>query len=351
VFVTAAEDSDTEEQGLLLGAADYVTKPIMLPVLKARIHNLMARYQAEAHLRLAGSLFHHATEGILVVDDDQRIIDVNPALCGITGYRREELIGQTPRLFDSGRHDRTFFQRFWQGLKQEQGWTGEIWNRMKDGSVRPQWLKVATVRREAGHISHFVALYADIGQLMANHELLERQAYYDGLTGLPNRLLLADRVRQAIAQCERSCELMAVGLLDLDDFKTVNDQFGHAAGDGVLVEMARRFQRALRKGDTLARWGGDEFVVLLLTLADVGECAEVAQRMLDHAREPISLPTTRNRLSVSLGFAFCPSHGTEFEQLLHASDRAMYQAKRAGKQGYRLFGSGEAGDASSADPG
>jgi len=350
VFVTAARDIAAEEQGLLLGADDYVTKPVVLPVLRARIRNLLARSQAEARLRLAGSVFQHAAEGILVADENQRIVDVNPALCDITGYSREELIGQTPRLFASGRHDRAFFERLWQALRHEQGWTGEIWNRMKDGTIRPQWLTVATVRHRAGRISHFVALFADIGQLITRHEQLERQAYYDALTGLPNRLLFGDRVRQAIGHAERSGRLMALGLLDLDDFKTVNDHSGHAAGDDVLVEMARRLQRGVRKGDTLARWGGDEFVVLLPQLADVDECAEIGRRLLDQVQEPIDLPTTPVQLTASLGFALCPAHGTELGPLLHAADQAMYQAKRAGKQRYRLFGSGEAGDALSADP-
>lgn len=292
----------------------------------------------DEQLRLAASVFTHAREGITIANADGIIIDVNEAFTRITGYSRQEVIGQNPRILKSGRQDAAFYADMWQSLNGAGHWSGEIWNRRKNGEVYPELLTISAVRDERGNARHYMALFADITAIKEHQNQLEHIAHFDALTHLPNRLLLADRLQQAMAQTQRRGKQLAVVYLDLDGFKAVNDQHGHDAGDQLLISLASAMKHALREGDTLARLGGDEFVAVLSDLDSVEVCQHMLTRLLDAASAPVNLGNVTLRCSASLGATFYPqAQNIEADQLLRQADQAMYQAKMAGKNRYRLF--------------
>jgi diguanylate cyclase (GGDEF)-like protein/PAS domain S-box-containing protein len=299
------------------------------------------RQQTEARLRLAASVFDNANEGICITDAEQRIIDVNPTLCQLTGYPREALIGQTPRAFQSGRQDSAFYQSMWQAINRDGHWHGELWNRHRGGELYAVRLTVSAVRDASASITHYIGIMVNITASKQHVAQLEHVAHFDALTGLPNRLLLADRMRQAIAHTHRGDTFLAVCYLDLDGFKPINDQCGHDAGDRVLAEIGRRLDACLRGGDTVARLGGDEFVLLLSGLHRNDEYETTLHRVLDEMRAPLGISGQSFQISASIGVALCPRHGTDQDELLRRADQAMYVAKQAGKNCWRIFEPGK----------
>jgi diguanylate cyclase (GGDEF)-like protein/PAS domain S-box-containing protein len=299
------------------------------------------RQQTESRLRLAASVFDNANEGICITDAAQRIIDVNPTLCQLTGYSRETLLGQTPRAFQSGRQDPAFYQAMWQAIQRDGHWHGDLWNRHRKGEYYAVRLTVSAVRDAAGSVSHYIGIMVNITDYKQHVAQLERVAHFDALTGLPNRLLLADRLRQAIAHTQRGDTFLAVCYLDLDGFKPINDQCGHETGDRVLAEVGRRLDACLRGGDTVARLGGDEFVLLLSGLHRHDEYETTLHRVLDEMRAPLKFDGQSFHISASIGVALCPRHGTDQDELLRQADQAMYLAKQAGKNCWRVFEPGK----------
>ncbi len=344
IFVTALLEKHAEMKGLALGAVDYLTKPINIDIAKLRIHNLLEREQLrreiqlrESEQRLAASVFANTHDGIMITDVNNHIIEVNNAFTRITGYHREEVLGKKPSLLKSGRQSAEFYADLWKTLLIENHWNGEIWNRQKNGDLYAALTSISIVRDEQGHIHHFIGLFADITSLK-NHEYdLERVAHFDSLTGIPNRLLLADRMAQALAYVKRSGNQMALCYLDLDGFKQINDEFGHEAGDQLLLEIAKRIKQCLRNGDTVARIGGDEFVLLLLELTKISECETIIERMLHVVAEPITLSGCMVSVSASLGFTLFPEDNADAETLVRHADQAMYIAKQSGKNRYHRF--------------
>lgn len=215
-----------------------------------------AQLAVEKQLSLHATAFRSAHDGITLTDASGNILDVNPAFSRITGWERSEVIGRNPRVLKSGRHEREFYEAMWKSLNETDNWRGEIWNRNKYGEVYPELLSISAVRDGTGTLTNYVAVFSDIGRLKAQEFQLTQMAYYDSLTELPNRTLLADRLLQGIAQTSRSSSLMAICYLDLDGFKPINDTWGHASGDQVLVEIANRMRKFMRGGDTVARLGG-----------------------------------------------------------------------------------------------
>ena len=338
VLVTADDSTETQVKGLELGADDFIAKPVAVPVVQARVRNLLERKRSAEKLKEAASVFEHANEGILITDAEGTILDVNAAFSRITGYRRDEVIGKNPRILNSGRQDRAFYERMWQSLKDEEMWTGEIWNRRKDGDIYAELLTISAVRDADHRARRFVALFSDISDQKAHERRLEQSAHHDALTRLPNRILLADRMEQAMARAVRRSERLAVGFLDLDGFKEINDRYGHEAGDRLLVTLAERMKGVLREGDTLARLGGDEFVLLLPDLPDIDVCPALLTRLLETVAEPVTDEDRTLRVSASLGVTFYPqAQPTDAERLLRQADQAMYQAKLAGKNRYHLI--------------
>jgi diguanylate cyclase (GGDEF)-like protein/PAS domain S-box-containing protein len=296
-----------------------------------------AQLLAEDRLRLHSTAFHSSHEGIVLADAEGNILDINPAFTRITGYERAEAIGRNPRMIKSGRHDQEFYADMWKSILGTGSWQGEIWNRNKYGEVYPELLSISAVRNAEGRLTNFVAVFSDISRLKEQEKQLTQMAYYDALTGLPNRVLLADRLAQAISQTRRSSAMLAVCYLDLDGFKPVNDTYGHETGDRLLVEMAGRLKDILRGGDTVARLGGDEFVLLLLGLRSVEECEQAMQRLLQVISQPLAVVPEALALSASVGVAVFPTDDADPDTLLRHADQAMYQAKQAGKNRYHIF--------------
>ena len=310
----------------------------LLGLFSRLLVNLTARRQTEDKLRQSASVFENTHEGILITDADASIVDVNNAFSMITGYPRAEVLGRNPSLLGSGHHDANFYAEMWRALKQRGMWSGEIWNRRKNGEVYAVMQTINAVRDEHGRTRRYVSLFADITPLKAHQRQLEHIAHYDALTHLPNRVLLADRLQQAMARATRGHTLVALAYLDLDGFKQVNDRHGHATGDKLLVHLAVQMKHALREGDTLARLGGDEFVAVLIDL-DSREAGEpIIQRLLAAAIEPVRVGQLELRVSASIGVSFFPQAADiDADQLLRQADQAMYQAKKSGKNRRHLF--------------
>lgn len=292
---------------------------------------------ADHRLRLAASVFANSYEGIVITDADSIILDVNPSFSRITGYSADEVIGNTPRILNSGRQQPAFYEQMWAAIRDSDHWRGEIWNRRKNGEVYVEMLAISAVRDAAGKLTHYVGVFSDISSLKAHAAELERIAHFDPLTGVPNRRLLNDRLTRAVARARRSTKLLAVCYLDLDGFKPINDQHGHATGDQLLVEVTRRLQHTLREEDTLARIGGDEFVLLLGGIASIAESHAALERVLAETSAPVELGDETVSVSTSIGVTLFPLDDSDAETLLRHADMAMYEAKEAGRNCYRMF--------------
>ncbi|NOR81118.1 MAG: EAL domain-containing protein, partial [Methyloprofundus sp.] len=288
--------------------------------------------------RLAASVFEHSQQSIIITDAENRIIDANPACLTLTEYSYAELIGKDPSLFKSDIQGVEFYAEMWGELKGRGYWQGEVWNRKKSGELFAERLTINTVKNEEGVLQHYVAVASDITYLKKHQADLEKLAFKDSLTGLPNRRLLNDRMHQTLVQAKRHEKLIAICYLDLDGFKPINDNYGHKAGDQVLIETAVRLERTVREGDTVARMGGDEFVLLILDLQTVVELEEVLDRLLSSLVQPFPiLGSAPVILSASIGITLYPVDKSEVNMLLRHADQAMYAAKRQGKNRYSFF--------------
>ena len=309
-----------------------------LPLRMIGSHSdITERKRSEAKIQLAASVFTSAREGILITDVDGNIIEINDTFSLIMGYSREEVKGKNTRIFQSDRQSNEFYKAMWQALLENNHWTGEIWNRRKNGEVYAAILTISGVRNTAGNTEQYVALYTDITTMKAYQQRLEHLAHYDALTNLPNRVLLAERLQQAIIQSERQKHSLAVIYIDLDGFKAVNDAHGHKMGDDLLIIVSQRMRDALRESDTLARIGGDEFVAVLVDLEKIADCDYVLRRLLALSSASFIVNNVELHLSASIGVTFYPQDNVEADQLMRHADQAMYLAKQAGKNRYHLF--------------
>ena len=286
--------------------------------------------EKEARLELAMQVFSRGSEGIVITDQHNRIISINQAFERITGYSEKEAIGRDPKLLASGRHDRAFYEAMWADIESRGCWEGEIWNRRRNGEVYPQWLNASRVSTDNLQTTHYIGVFSDISQRKLAEEEVERLAFYDSLTGVPNRYLLRDRVEQAIRVAQRETRSFAMAFIDLDHFKEVNDVFGHETGDGLLCGVVKRIHGNIREQDTLSRIGGDEFVLVLQDLGEQ-EAGNRLQTILARMLEPFEVGEHTLNLSASMGVAIYPADGEDFTSLLKNADIAMYQAKAAGR--------------------
>jgi diguanylate cyclase (GGDEF)-like protein/PAS domain S-box-containing protein len=301
--------------------------------------DITARKRAEDQLRMNATVFDTATEGILVTDANNTIKTINPAFTRITGYEPEDVIGLNPKVLASGRHDEAFYRQMWNQVETRGFWSGEIWNRRKDGSVYPEWLSIVVIPDEEKEgVNEYVAVFSDISQRKQDEEEIRRQANYDALTGLPNRSLFFDRLSQATQSSRRESSMLAILFVDLDRFKSVNDTFGHVMGDEILQEVGERLCTCVRGSDTVARLGGDEFVLLLHDLAEVNDAALVAEKIVEQMSLPFCIENAREVfLGASVGITVCPVDTDDPEIMMRNADMAMYRAKDAGRNRYQFF--------------
>lgn len=301
------------------------------------VHDITDRKRAEESTLITASVFNSSQEAIIISDANNAIIDVNPAFTKITGYSREEVIGNNPNLLSSGFQNDEFYVQLWKQLVEEKNWRGEIWDKRKNGEIFPEQISISAVCDDNGKILRYVAVFSDISHIKQYEAELKRVAHFDALTGIPNRILLADRMKQAIAQTSREQNMMAICYLDLDGFKPINDTSGHETGDEVLVEVARRIGNSIRGGDTVARLGGDEFVVLLLGLEKGEECVTTLERLLESIAHPFNVNNKTVALSASIGVSMYPMDNEDPDTLLRHADQAMYIAKQSGKNCFHIY--------------
>ena len=289
--------------------------------------------------RIAGSIFSLADEGIIIADQHGHIRAVNPAFSTITGYSLEELQGLPLRHLRSSRHDAAFYGRALRRALTDGSWRGETWARRRQGQTFPAWLTLSAVRDAAGEVSHYLLILSDMVRLSERMSHLEHMAYHDALTGLPNRMLLMSRLEAALARSRRARHVGAVLFLDLDFFKVINDDHGHAAGDEVLREVGRRLTHRLRSSDMAARFGGDEFVMLLEELKSVDDAGEVAHDVIALLQHPITLQDGKitKQIGASVGIAIFQGDAISPDELVRRADDALFDAKRKGRASVSYF--------------
>jgi diguanylate cyclase (GGDEF)-like protein/hemerythrin-like metal-binding protein/PAS domain S-box-containing protein len=356
VPVTAEAPPDSERTTeVLLHAVDGLYERLgrntgELRETNARLQEELAKSkQAEQDLRIAAAAFE-AQECIMITDAASRILQVNRAFTATTGYSAAEVVGRNPRLLSSGRQDAAFYAEMWSCIRSSGTWQGEIWNRRKNGEAYPSWLSITAVIGEQGKATHYVGTSTDIAPRKLAEDRIKHLAYYDQLTQLPNRRLMVDRLDQTQTACARHGRQGALLLIDLDDFKSLNDSMGHGVGDNLLIEVARRLQYCVRDGDTVARLGGDEFVIILGDLDRAEQAAIQAERIAEKIQARLGEPyvldividgvvtgTCNHNCGSSIGIALFHDRSVSTEELLKRADTAMYQAKQAGRQTHRFF--------------
>jgi diguanylate cyclase (GGDEF)-like protein/PAS domain S-box-containing protein len=313
-------------------------KPVQYIAIRA---DITESKQAEEQLRIAAATFE-THEAILITDANANIIRVNRAFQDITGYSSEEVLGKNPRILNSGRQDQAFYMAMWQQLLATGTWSGEMWDRRKDGHIYPKRTTITAIKNEAGATTEYVAIFSDITARKQAEEEIRNLAFYDALTKLPNRRLLLDRFRLALLASARSKHYGAVLFLDMDRFKTLNDTLGHDHGDLLLIEVAKRIQLCVREVDTVARLGGDEFVVLLEEVDYVAEEASqkvalIAEKIRASLAVPYMLKGSEYHSSPSIGVCLYRGNEESVDGLLKHADMAMYQAKESGRNVVRFF--------------
>jgi diguanylate cyclase (GGDEF)-like protein/PAS domain S-box-containing protein len=321
------------DRGRLISCTDD-NKPLFMAGIHIDISEIK---QTEAQLRVAATVFE-SQEGMLITDVNQVILNVNRAFMLITGYSADELIGRTPRMLKSGRHDKVFYDELWQQVNEKGAWQGEIWNRRKNDDVYPEWLTITAVKDDNGIVTNYVATITDITERKAAEEYINRLAFYDPLTQLPNRRLLQERVKHGIVLYHRTGSKMAVLMMDLDKFKAVNDSLGHAAGDELLQQVAKRIKARLREMDMVARLGGDEFVILIDSVTQHEHIARIAESLIHTLSQVFTLSGEHDvYIGASIGIAIYPEHGNSEEAIMDHADMALYHAKSKGRGCFVYF--------------
>jgi diguanylate cyclase (GGDEF)-like protein/PAS domain S-box-containing protein len=305
--------------------------------LTGTIQDITERKLVEEKLLLAGKVFDHCSEMILITGPDFNIIDVNPAFCRLSGYSREEVVGTNIRAHHSRHHDDHFFRQLWESLLHSGRWQGELWNRRKDGESFPALVAISAVKDDQGETTHFVAIATDISKLRETEKRLHYLTQFDPLTNLPNRLLFHDRLQQALINAARKDGVVGVLFFDIDNFKEINDSLGHSAGDLVLQMVAERVTSRVRKSDSVARLGSDEFAIILRELNINESGALVAQRLQEVMAEPFAVGGKEFYLTLSIGIALYSDDAAEAEALAKKAETAMYFAKEQGKNRYQFF--------------
>ncbi len=337
VYEAEMLSSSQEQRSVIIHRAEFTLPGSNEPGVISAILDITERKQNEEQLRLAETVFQTAAGAIMVTDATGVIQSINPAFTAITGYAPAEAIGQTPRLLKSERHDTQFYARFWRLLAEDGRWSGELWQRHKNGKTYPAWESVEAVRDPDGHIVQYVAFFSDITERKLAEQEIFFRANYDPLTGLPNRSLLYERIDQALKRAHRHSRRVGLMFLDLDRFKQVNDTLGHTWGDALLCQTADRLKACVRETDTVARYSGDEFVLVLADVIHEQDTHTLAEKVIGRISEQFELNDSAIHIGVSIGIVLYPDHGQDAATLLRHADLAMYQAKTSGRNTYQKY--------------
>lgn len=303
------------------------------------IQDITERKNVEEKLQLSSRVFSDTHEGIIITDPQQRIVDVNPAFTQITGYNREDVIDKLPSILSSGKQSSTFYEQMWRSVKEHGHWQGEVWNRTKEGEIYAELLNISSLTNESDEVTHYVGVFSDITSSKQHQEQLNLMAHYDVLTKLPNRALFIDRFNQSIAHSKRTQHQLAVCFLDLDNFKPVNDNYGHNVGDRLLIEVANRITACIREEDTVSRQGGDEFAILLNDIESTSQYKKTMKRIHQSLARPYCIEDIQLHVTASSGVTLYPSDDGDIDTLLRHADHAMYQSKLSGKHRSQLYNS------------
>ncbi len=303
----------------------------------AAVSDITEQKKIEEELRQAAAVFENTREGVVITDPNAKILAVNKALSDISGYSREEVLGQTPQLWKSNRHDEAFYQALWTSLSQTGRWRGEIWNRRKSGEAYPAWLTIDSIKDSKGNLTNYVSVLSDISSVKQSQEQIQFLAHHDPLTELPNRLLFNARLEHALQRAQREQHRVAVLFLDLDNFKSINDSLGHPVGDELLQEVAARLRGLLREEDTVARVAGDEFIIILDEVAGPEEASLVAEKLLAAFDESIKLKSNELHITISIGIVLFPNDGKNVTELVKNADAAMYHSKENGRNRFSFY--------------
>lgn len=301
------------------------------------VRDISERKRQEEELQLAASVFNASSASIVITDQNNRIVSVNPAFTETTGYTADEAIGNTPNMLSSGKQSKEFYREMWQNLERNRHWHGELWNRKKNGALYAEQLSINVVAHKDGSVHRYVAIFSDITEKKLAEDMMWRHANYDTVTELPNRRLFFDRLDQEIRKCRRSTQSLALFFIDLDRFKEVNDIYGHEIGDRLLNEAAQRLNACVRDTDTLARLGGDEFTLILTELTDTARVEAVAVNIRDTLARPFVIDEVALNISGSIGIALYPDNATDADDLVAKADIAMYESKRQGRNRYCFY--------------
>lgn len=337
IVVTSSAEVEHLRWALDLGVDRYVMKPVDEALLHDATAKCLRDLRQQRELHLSRMVFESVSEGLVVTDEQGRIMAVNPYFCEVTGYREDEVLGKPPSMLSSGQHDARFYQAMWHSLDSVGRWAGEIVNRRKNGEAYTEWLSIVAVDEGNNRGTRYVGMFSDITERKREEDHIRRLAHFDALTGLPNRVLFMDRLKRSLSRLDRQGGELALLYLDLDRFKSVNDEFGHAVGDLVLTEAARRMNGCVRDMDMVSRRGGDEFVVILEGDNVREAAAVVAGKLVQAVSEPYSVGGHDLSIGTSVGIAVYPHDGKDAETLLQAADTALYNAKGAGRGDFHFF--------------
>lgn len=332
----------SEDQEFELPLKDYIYSITVMPIETTPFiyiygKDITKRRRTEEKLQLSNIVFNSTIEGIILTDPHGLIQSVNPAFTTITGYSIEDIIGQTPKILKSHKHPDSFYKEIWNSLLLDGVWSGEIWNRRKDGTIYPEWLSINSILNKQNKIKYYLAVFNDITKLKQKEEEAQYHSYHDTLTNLPNRKLLQDRLSVAINQAKRSELEIGVIFIDLDHFKTINDSLGYTVGDILLQHVAKLLKTCIRAGDTLARIGGDEFVIIATNIAEMTEILNIVNRIRDLFITPQLIMEHELFITPSIGISIFPSDGDTAEQLLKNADLAMDYAKQKERNSYQFY--------------
>jgi diguanylate cyclase (GGDEF)-like protein/PAS domain S-box-containing protein len=302
-----------------------------------QVEDITKRRQSEEQLRLASKVFNFSNEAMMITDNQNNIIAINPAFTKLTGYASDDVLNKNPKVLSSGRHDAKFYKELWHKLTAEHHWEGEMWNRKKSGEIFTEWLSIASVLDDKGDVQNYVALFSDITEEKKASEKIWEHANYDALTKLPNRRLFYDRLGQLVRSSDRTNNPLALMFIDLDHFKEVNDTLGHQVGDELLIQVANRITSKVRVSDTVARMGGDEFTAIFPEVASRSDMVKMANELNSVLAKPFLIGGNHVQISASIGVILYPQDAIDINDLLNGADKAMYLSKQQGRNRFNFF--------------